>query len=248
MKNDIDSKEALLAHKTIIINNKFLNLIHKNFYKRIASNISQRPIIELGSGPGFIKKIIRGAITTDVIKGPEIDKVVNAEKLQFKSKSVGSIVMLNVFHHIKNPKRALSEMERCLINGGKIIMVEPWPTLFSKFIYQNFHHETFDTNLGWKINGKGRMSDANGALPWIVFKRDVKKFKRMFPCLQIISIELHTPFKYLVSGNLSKPQLLPVSFYPIVDYFEKLISPLNKYLALFATIVITKVNIHKVHD
>lgn len=244
---EFDTKKSLLAHKKIINNNKFLNLINKRFYKMIASNVSQKPVVEMGSGPGFIKKVIHGAITTDVIKGPGIDKVVNAEKLPFRSKSVGSIVMLNVFHHIKNPIKALHEFNRCLKPNGKIIMVEPWPTLWSKFIYHNFHNEEFNVKGNWKIKGTGRMSDANGALPWIIFKRDVKKFKKLFPNLQIVDIELHTPFKYLVSGNLSKPQLLPVSFYPIVDYFEKIISPLNKYLALFATVVIKKVGTHTKH-
>lgn len=245
---DIDTKESLLDHKKIINNNKFLNLIHKSFYKKIALNVSQKPVVEIGSGPGFIKTVIHSAITTDVIKGPGIDTIAFAENLPFKSKSVGSVVMLNVFHHIKNPVKALYEFDRCLKPNGRIVMVEPWPTLWSKFIYQNFHNEEFNVKGNWKINGCGRMSDANGALPWIVFKRDIKKFKRLFPNLQIINIELHTPFKYLVSGTLSKPQLLPAPFYPIIDYFERLISPLNKYLALFATIVIRKVDTHTKHD
>ncbi len=238
--NQLDTKESLLNHKKIIANNRFLHLVHKNFYIKIASYITQKPVVEIGSGPGFIKEIIRNAITTDVIKAPGIDKIAFAEKLPFRDKSIGSIVMLNVFHHIKNPTKALQEFERCLKPNGKIVMVEPWPTLWSKFIYQNFHHEDFNVDGNWRINGKGRMSDANGALPWIIFERDINKFKKLFPSLNIQKVELHTPFKYLVSGNLSKPQLLPVSFYPLVDSFEKIIFPLNKYLALFATIVISK--------
>ncbi|MEK7100453.1 MAG: methyltransferase domain-containing protein [Patescibacteria group bacterium] len=246
--NELDTKESLLEHKKIIENNKFLNLIHKSFYEKIASNITQKPVIEIGSGPGFIKKIIPSAITTDVIEGPGIDKIAFAEKLPFKDKSVGSIVMLNVLHHIKNPTKAFKEFERCLKPNGKIVMVEPWPTLWSKFIYQNFHHEDFNINENWKIHGKGRMSDANGAIPWIIFKRDYKKFKKLFPNFKIEEIELHTPFKYLVSGNLSKPQLLPLFCYPVVNFVEKLLSPLNNYLAMFATIIIKKVDIRTTHD
>ena len=248
MKHNLDSKEALLSHKETINNNRFLNLVHKSFYRKIASNVSQKPVVEIGSGPGFIKEIIPKAITTDVIKAPGIDKVAFAEKLPFNNHSVGSIVMLNVFHHIKNPTKALSEFDRCLKPNGKIVMVEPWPTLLSKFIYTNFHHEDFDIKGIWKISGNRRMSDANGALPWIVFERDIKKFIKLFSNLKIERIELHTPFKYLVSGNLSKPQLLPASFYPLVDFVEKLLSPLNKYLALFATIVIKKVDTHIKRD
>jgi hypothetical protein len=86
------------------------------------------------------------------------------------------------------------------------------------------------------------MSDANGALPWIVFDRDKSKFDKMFPNLGIISIKPHTPFKYLLSGGLSKPQLFPTLFYPLLDKFEGFLSPLNKYLAMFATIEVVKDN------
>lgn len=243
MNNDLDSKYALKAHRSVVRKNKFLNLIYRDFYNRIKSQILLRPIVEIGSGAGFIKNVIQDAITTDVIKGQDIDKIVFAEKLPFKSNSVGSIVMLNVFHHIKDPVKALSEFNRCLKPSGRVIMIEPWPTLWSKFIYQNLHHEDFDVNRSWKIKGRGRMSDANGALPWIIFKRDAIKFKKLFPNLNILKIEPHTPVKYLISGGLSKPQLLSTKFYKLVDNIEKLLSPFNILTAMFATIVITKASI-----
>lgn len=236
----IDSVEWLEQDRILIKNRKFLNRIYSDFYSKIQSTKLKRPIIEIGSGAGFIKKVIPGVTTTDVIKAKGIDIKAFAEKLPFKKSSVGSIVMVNVFHHIKNPLKALHEFERILIPNGKIIMIEPWVTPFSKFIYQNFHHEDFDTFASWKIKGKGRMSDANGALPWIVFNRDAIKFKKLLPNLKIDRVALHTPFKYLVSGGLSKPQLIPNFLYPLLDVFEKLITPFNRYLAMFATIVVTK--------
>ena len=239
MKN-IDSVEWLEKDRELINNKKFLNLIYKDFYTKLKSEKLTKPIVEIGSGAGFIKKIIPGVITTDVVSTDDIDVKAFAEKLPFKSKSIGSIVMVNVFHHIKEPAIALREFERILIPNGKIVMIEPWATTFSKFIYKNFHHENFDEKSNWKIIGKGRMSDANGALPWIIFSRDRSRFSKMFPNLKIISIKPHTPFKYLVSGGLSKPQLFPTSFYSMLDKLEKFLLPLNKYFAMFATTVIVK--------
>lgn len=239
---DLDTKRSLLEHREIINSKLFLKNVYVDFYKILKSYRVQKKglLIEVGSGGGFLKRFIPKVITTDVLKADGIDRKLDLEDIKLKSNSVSVFYMLNVFHHIKNPKRALYEMQRCLIDGGKIIMIEPWPTVFSKFIYKNFHHETFDTSSGWKIYGSGRMSDANGALPWIIFKRDSQKFKKTFPNLIVDEITPHTPFKYLFSGGLSHPQYLPNSFYPLLSSMEKLLSPLNKLVAMFATIVITK--------
>jgi SAM-dependent methyltransferase len=248
MNNRLDSREALITHKKIISNNKFLKLVYKDFYKKIALNISSKPVVEIGSGAGFIKKVMTNVTTTDVVEGYGIDRIASAEKMPFKSNSIGSIVMLNTFHHIKNPTKALCEFSRCLKPNGKIIMIEPWPTLFSTFIYRNFHHEEFNLSANWKIKGKGRMSDANGALPWIVFKRDAKKFNKLYPNLKIEACNPHTPFKYLVSGGLSHSQYMPNFLYPLLSLFELIITPMNNYLAMFAIIVISKTDIHTTHD
>jgi len=240
--NNLDSKEAILDHKKIINKKIFLKNIYIDFYKIFKSTtVSKKgPLIEVGSGGGFLKKFIPKVITTDVLVVDGIDKKLDLEKINLKNNSVSAFYMLNVFHHIKNPKKALKEMQRCLVTGGKIIMIEPWPTLFSKFIYKHFHHETFDINSNWKVSGIGRMSDANGALPWIIFKRDKNKFDRLFSNLKVESIIPHTPFKYLSSGGLSHPQYLPNSFYPLLLFIEKLLTPLNNYFAMFATVILIK--------
>lgn len=240
--NDLDSKEAILEHKNTISNKLFLKNIYIDFYKALKDFdvLKKGLLIEVGSGGGFLKKFIPKVITTDILRVTGIDKKLDLENINLKNNSVSAFYMLNVFHHIKNTKKALSEMERCLVPNGKIIMIEPWPTFFSKFIYKNFHHETFDINAGWKVVGKGRMSDANGALPWIIFRRDKNKFEKLFPNLKVEYISPHTPFKYLFSGGLSHPQFLPNSFYPILSVTEKLLKPFNNLLAMFATIVISK--------
>jgi SAM-dependent methyltransferase len=140
----IDSIVWLKRDRELINNKRFLNLIYKDFYTKLKPSKLPKPIVEIGSGGGFIKKIIPGVITTDVVISDGIDIKAFAEKLPFKSRSIGSIVMINVFHHIKDPTKALREFERTLKPKGKIVMIEPWVTTFSKFIYQNFHHENFD--------------------------------------------------------------------------------------------------------
>ena len=155
--DNIDSIETLELHKKIIRDTKFLYSLYKDFYQELKRATLPIPIVEIGSGAGFIKKVIPKTITSDVVKSDGIDIVASAEKLPFKKASVGSIVMLNVFHHIKNPVKALKEFDRCLKSKGKIVMIEPCNTLWSRFIYQTFHskHERFDPTTRWRIDAHG---------------------------------------------------------------------------------------------
>lgn len=240
--NYIDSKKALESDSSKIIKKTFLKNIYINFYKRIKPRkVPNGKVVELGSGAGFIKKIIPNIITSDVIDGPGIDKIFFAEKMPFKKESVSAFLMIDVFHHIKDVKKALLEMERCLKRKGKIIMIEPWNSFWGHIIYKYLHHEHFDPNAAWRVKGKGRMSDSNTALPWIVFSRDREKFEKEFPNLEIVKVEPHTPFLYLLSGGLTKWQFLPNSLYPLAVKFERLISPLNRFIGMFVTVELRKV-------
>lgn len=242
MLNNIDSRHQIKKDKEAIENKPFLHHIYVDFYKIIApKNIPACPIVELGSGGGFIKDIVPGVVTSDIIAGPGIDKVFFAEKIPYGNCSVSAFLMIDVLHHIKNSKKALSEMERCLKPGGKIIMIEPYNTYWGGIIFKYIHPERFDPKASWQVSGKGRLSDSNTALPWIIFKRDRKKFEEKFPGLKILLIKPFMPFSYLFSGGLSKYQFLPTFTYPLIKVLEKAVSPLNRLLGMFALIELKKI-------
>lgn len=242
MASNINSKTQLEIDSQIIKRKSFLKHIYLDFYKSIIpNNIPPGPVVELGSGGGFIKEVIPNIITSDIIKGVEIDKVFPAEKIPFKKNSVSAFLMIGVLHHIKNSEKALSEMERCLKIGGKIIMIEPYNTCWGEFIFKYIHPERFDPKASWRISGKGRLSDSNTALPWIIFNRDRERFEKKFPRLKILLIEPFMPFSYLFSGGLSKYQFLPAFTYPLIKALEKAVSPLNRLLGMFALIKLEKI-------
>ena len=66
---------------------------------------------------------------------------------------------------------------------------------------------------------------------------------RDFPCFRIIRLEPHTPFLYLLSGGFTLRQLLPSVTYGFIKRFEELISPFHKYLGMFLTIEIIKLEL-----
>ena len=236
---DLDSPQATLFNREIILNKRFLNRLYTEWYDwfiRQAQTCGNGICLEIGSGGGFLKKMFPQVITSDVLELPFVDIVCNAERLPFADNSLACIMMLNVFHHIPRPYLFLEEAQRCLIPGGKILMIEPANSFLGRFIYTRFHHEPFDPKGGWEINPGNPLSNSNQALPYIYFERDVKLFSERFPQLRINSIRRHTPLLYIVSGGLSRKALLPSAMYGTVKFIEQMISPFNRQLGLFCSI------------
>lgn len=244
MVNKLDLPQTTIDSEKIIHQKKFFEKIYLDFYSIFRNQSENLPLgfkLELGSGAGFIKQILPDVITSDIIKLPNCDKIINAEKLPFKKNSVSAVYLLNTFHHIKNPQKALKEFERVLKKGGKVIMIEPYNSYWGRLIYKNFHYEGFDeTVTNWKIKGLGPLSDANNAMPWVIFERDRKIFQKKFPHLNLSNFYPHTPFMYLLSGGLKKHQFVPTFTYKLFKSIEMILSPFNKYFGMFVTIVLTK--------
>lgn len=242
--SDLNSSETTLLHRKIILRKSFLRKLYINWYKLLLEKIPETgtsQIIEIGSGGGFIKTINSKIITSDILEGVDCDMTFSADTLPFKDNSLDAILMIDVLHHLPDCKKFFREADRALRPGGKIVMIEPANTPFARFVYKHFHHENFNPDAKeWSFLTSGPLTGANGALPWIIFNRDYPIFKRLFPNLLCESIVFHTPFAYLASGGLSYKSMLPGWSYRIFKFFEILISPLNRWIAMFQTITVYK--------
>jgi len=237
----IDSPERTILHGEVIRSKHFLKRLYIEWYQLLKGAVSYHDdgtYIELGSGAGFVKELMPSVTTSDVMELPGVDKVFYAESIPFGASSVDGIIMIDVLHHIPAPESFFKEASRVLKPGGRIVMSEPWNSMFGRFIYKNFHHEPFDPDGGWTIPSTGPLSGANGALPWILFERDRKDFEKKFPELVIKTIKLHTPFRYLLSGGVSMKQLVPNFLFKPITFLEKIVT--SRYLNMFALIVIEK--------
>jgi SAM-dependent methyltransferase len=240
----LDDPKATIAHREIILQKPFLKRLYNDWYSvfiKKSKEIKNGKYLEIGSGGGFLKDVFPEVITSDILDLPNIDVVFNAEDLPFKDNELGSIMMLNVFHHIPKPYLFLKEAERTLIKGGKIIMIEPANSALGRFIYKRFHHEPFDEHGGREINPGNPLSNSNQALPYIYFERDKAQFKIDYPHLRINSIKYHSPFLYAISGGVSRSSLIPYFMYSFVKGVEWLLSPVSKQIGLFCTIEIEKI-------
>ena len=241
---NLDDPSTTLLHSQIIQRKPFLKKLYIDFYKELGKAVGEsenKVLIELGSGGGFIKKVIPNVITSDILRLPNVDKVFSASDMPFEDTSVDAIVMIDVLHHITDPREFFREALRSLKNQGKIVMIEPANTCWSRFIYKNFHHEPFDTSADWTLQQAGPLSQANGAMPWIIFSRDREIFESEFPSLRIAAVRNHTPLRYLISGGLTLRQLLPSFTYPLIKALEFILSPANGLLGMFQTIELQKV-------
>jgi SAM-dependent methyltransferase len=240
-----DAGAATLRHAAVLRSNRFLRRLYEEFYQVFADSLAGAPAIgacvELGSGGGFLKEVIPSVITSDILALPGVDRQFSVLSMPFADSSVRAFFMLNTLHHVADPAQFFSEMQRCLVPGGRIVAIEPANTLLGRFIYTHFHHEPFDPAAGWEIGDRGSpLLTANGALPWIIFTRDRTLFQSRYPLLHLDSIDLHTPLAYLLSGGFTLRQLVPASLFGAVRGIERVISPLRGLTALFQTITITR--------
>ena len=241
---DLDAPENTLRRVSIIQSKPFLKQFYQDCYISISNLLPEKisgPVIELGSGGGFLKDYIPGLITSEILAIPTVDIQFDGQSMPFKGASLRAVVMLDVFHHIPRPAIFLAQAAHVLKPGGCMIMIEPWVTAWSRLVYRHLHHEPFDPEVqDWHFQKGGPLTGANSALPWIVLDRDHQKFKDRFPEWQVKKISLHTPFCYLLSGGVAFKSLMPAACYPLCRRLEKWLQPFSHLLSMFATIVLRR--------
>ena len=238
---DIDDPRTTALRKQIIKEKPFLRRIYEDWYSWIASNIpkGEGGILELGSGAGFLDDYIPGLITTEVFFCPYVRMIMDGCVMPFRDSSLKAIVMVDVFHHIPDSRLFLNEAVRCVSSGGKILMIEPWVTTWSCFVYKYLHHEPFDPQANqWNFSSSRPLSGANSALPWIVFERDRTIFENFYNQLIIEDIIVEMPFRYLLSGGVSLRSFMPNLFYGVWNSIEHLFSPWNDKIGMFGKIIL----------
>lgn len=231
----VDDPRTTLLRREIIQNKAFLHALYLEWYERIMNILAEkRTVLELGSGAGFFQQVMPTLITSEVFETPGVNLIADARHLPLSDQSLDAIVMTDVFHHIPDVGQFLHEATRCVRPGGKLVMIEPWPTPWSKLIYTRLHSEPFKLDSNWEIPNTGPLSGANMALPWIVFQRDRVLFEAQYPQWRIKTIELMMPFCYLFSGGVSLRSFLPGWMYRPIRALERRLN--QKNWAMFALI------------
>ena len=241
---DLDAPETTETRIQIIQEKPFLKKIYDEWYssliKKLPDDVPGKAL-EIGSGAGFLKQYYPEAITTDIISVSHLDAILDAHHLPFPDGSLKAIMMVNVFHHLPDVEIFFKEASRCIKKDGVILLLEPWVTQWSRFVYTKLHHEPFfPESTDWSFPSEGPLSGANGALPWIIFERDKVMFEKAFPEWDIQEIKLLMPFRYFVSGGVSMRNLMPGWAFPLWQGLEWCLTPWMSKLAMFGLVVLKR--------
>ncbi len=239
----IDDPATTEVRKQIIASKPALKTIYDEWYRMLVEELpaGEGQVLELGSGAGYCERFIPGVITSEIFCCAGVKVVLDAQQLPFGDRSLRAIVMTNVMHHLPNVESFLAEASRCLRKDGKILMVEPWVTPWSRFVYKHFHHEPFDSEGDWSFPLGGPLSSANSAIPWIVFVRDRGKFESRFPELSLEGIRPFLPFRYLASGGVGMRSLMPDFVFRACARVERMLESQMDHLGMFAFVCLRRI-------
>ena len=241
---DVDHPDTTVRRRSVIRGKPFLCRLYREWYDMVRQAIpgGAGDVVELGSGAGFMKEVISDLITTEVLPLEGIDvRIPSDGTLPFADRSLRAIVMTDVLHHIGDPRKFFREASRTVRAGGAIVMIEPWVTSWSKWVYAKLHSEPFRPDSAeWEFPDRGPLSAANGALPWIIFTRDRALFEREFPEWRVVRISPMMPVAYLLSGGVSMRSLCPGWAYGFCRFFERMLQRAGIRAAMFAWIVLER--------
>jgi SAM-dependent methyltransferase len=240
---DLDDPRTTRERRQIVRSKRLLCGVYEDWYRAIAASLpaGEGALVELGAGAGFLDRCVPGLVRSEVFWCPWTDIALDGGRLPFGEGTLRGIAMTNVLHHLPDVSGFFEGAARCVRPGGVVAMVEPWNTPWSRWVYRRLHHEPFEPEApGWELGAGGPLSSANGALPWILFARDRTRFEALHPEWELSRLELLMPLRYLISGGVSRRDLVPGFTAPLWRAAEALLHPLRQRLAMFAVIVLRR--------
>ena len=229
-------------------------LLEKRFFWMNKFIKNKKKIIELGSGNGLIKELLKNKniILTDIVKYPWIEKKVDMAKLNLGKKYVNKVdvfITNHSLHHCCNPMKTLKRMSIYLKKNGLILLNEPELSFLHKFFQIVLDDEPWSLkenifNSKKNIFNSNNPWEANTAIAKLLFN-DENKFNRYFPEYKIIRNDLSEFFIFFNSGGVYNE----VMYIPLNKFFLKLLSYLDSILiflfpsifALNRTVILKKI-------
>jgi SAM-dependent methyltransferase len=232
--------EVLARHRAVWAARPELRQVYHEWFTRLLGAVEGLdPVVEVGTGPGFLKEFAPHLVATDVVAGLRVDVRCDADVLPFRSASVGGLVLVDTLHHLPRPLDFLAEAARVLQPRGRVAMIEPWITPPSWVLYRYFHHE--DCRLGVDLtrpfDGDDKAAlDGNAAIPYLTLAR-VREGK--LP-LRLLSAEPFIGLPYLVTFGFKVERALPHALQHLARLAEATLDPLRRWLATRTLVILEK--------
>ncbi len=232
----------LLEHREIWGKKAIVREVYTDWYNLILENVIEGKIVEIGSGPGNFSQYYPKAISSDIIFCPWLNLVFDATTMPFQDKSIENFVMVDVLHHLSDIYYFFDEIVRVLKDKGRLLLLEPYISPLSYLIYKYIHREPVILSNKILINheiNKKLISENQGLLT-ILFWKEIKRFRELYPQINVIKKMLMGFFLYPLSGGFEYPCFIPSRVISIANLIEKLLKPFAKLLAFRSFVVIEK--------
>jgi SAM-dependent methyltransferase len=215
------------AHRNVWAHKASLRKVYASWFRALrGACVPHSPIVELGCGPGFLKELYPEVIATDVVPSRYADRVADAGALPFGDGEIGTIVFVDVFHHLPKPDAFLREAARTLRSGGRLAMIEPWMGLAGRLLFRYVHHEGCDLGVSpvdpWKSADKDPMH-GNAALPYLYFRAGGHAERMGIP-LRVIQRIPSASLPWILTGGFQPVGLLPSALVSSVERVDRLVS------------------------
>jgi SAM-dependent methyltransferase len=240
------SPEWFAVQREIIDSRPLVRRTYRQWYATMLTDVASAPelegasVLEIGSGPGYIKTMDSTVITSDIAPG-NVDMVIDAQALPFENSSLRAILLTHVFHHIPDVRKFLREASRTLVPGGVISMIDVAHTPLARFLFGRFDTEDYESKrTEWELDLQRPLGGANQALTWMVFQRDRKTFDVSFPEFRVECIERLPWLGYMLSGGVTRRNLVPHQIAPAVGGLDRVAEVLNPLCSLHWHIRIRK--------
>jgi SAM-dependent methyltransferase len=227
----MNSQEYVLLLEKQLKNSTKNNLksYFEYLYKKIDREFkSESRLLEIGSGAGISRYFLGQKVErTDILPWRQngVTGQINALSLPYNSNHFDGTFCVDVIHHLSDPIKAIEELLRVTTPGGKVIVIEPFVSVFSYPIYKIFHSE----KATWKIN----LSDSGQVLSENPSEGDqgvsrslfADKFQNVyieqrFGEICNWKIDYFSPLSFFATGGLSRPLPTPALLIKIILKIE----------------------------
>ncbi|RKX33925.1 MAG: hypothetical protein DRP71_08795 [Verrucomicrobia bacterium] len=186
-------------------------------------------VLEIGSGAGFLKEVYPEVVTSDIALTPYVEREVSAYEIEKSIERWGTIIAMDVLHHLREPLRFFESASASLTEGGRLILIEPAGTVMGRAFYRLFHQEPCRPDRlrdPYRFEADDEEGNfANMGMGWALFHRDREEINRRLAAmrLKVVAIRYRDVLAYPATGGLSRRQLLPTSLLRVLLRIERVL-------------------------
>ncbi|WP_461210521.1 class I SAM-dependent methyltransferase [Desulfocurvus sp. DL9XJH121] len=220
-----------------------LRRLYGGWFSMLRGALAPGPVLEVGAGIGKFKEHVPEAVTLDIVATPWTDMVGDAQCLPVADGALGNIVLFDVLHHLPRPSLFLAEAVRALAPGGRVLVMDPYVSPLSHFVYKYLHPEGVDTAcdpLGEYAVCSGKPFDSNQAVATVLFWKQPGRLEERFPELRVVRRERLALLAYPLSGGFGGRALAPDGLLAAVERMERGLGALAPLMAFRTFMVLEK--------